>query len=83
MGYNEAQDQYAVKSAGEIKYVDSSELFQKVSNGERVFVEGISESTPGFSIFFQDQEDVFIKKDGKMCVEHVTVEEFKKKLHDL
>ncbi len=59
MGYNEAQYQYAVKSAGEIKYVDSSELFQKVSNGERVFVEGKSESTPGFSIF---------SKVKKMCL---------------
>jgi hypothetical protein len=65
MGYNEAQDQYAVKSGGEIKYVDSSELFQTVSNGERVFVEGITGSIPGFSIFFQDQEDVFIKKMAK------------------
>ncbi len=87
MGYNEAQDQYAVKSAGEIKHVDSGELFQKVSNGERVlnsvFVEGVNGSIPEFSIFFQDQEDVFIKKDGNMYVEHVPVEEFKKKLHDL
>jgi hypothetical protein len=66
MGYKEAQDQYAVKSAGEIKYVDSSELFQKVSSGERVFVEGITGSISRFSIFFQDQEDVFIKKDGKI-----------------
>jgi hypothetical protein len=27
VGYNEALDQYALKSAGEIKFVDSSELF--------------------------------------------------------
>ena len=46
MGYNEAQDQYAVKSAGEIKYVDSAQLFQKVSYGERVFVEGVKDSSP-------------------------------------
>ncbi len=31
--YNAAQDQYALKSAGEIKCVDSSELFRKVSDG--------------------------------------------------
>jgi hypothetical protein len=66
VGYNEAQDQYAVKSAGEIMYVDSSELFQKVSDGEKVFVEGVQGSIPGFSISFQDQEDMFIKKDGNM-----------------
>jgi hypothetical protein len=30
IGYNEAQDQCVLKSAGEISYVDSSELFQKV-----------------------------------------------------
>ncbi len=36
-----SQDQYAVKSAGEIMYSDSSELFQKVSRGEKVFVEGV------------------------------------------
>jgi hypothetical protein len=38
VGYNEAQDQYALKTAGEITYVDSSELFQKVSNGEKSFL---------------------------------------------
>ncbi len=74
---------FNVKSAKEIKYVDSGELFQKVSNREREFVEGVNGSIPGPSIFFQDQEDMFIKKDGNMYVEHVTVEEFKKKLRDL
>ncbi len=35
VGYNTAQDQYALRSAGEIKYVGSSELFQRVANGEK------------------------------------------------
>jgi hypothetical protein len=35
VGCNAAQDQYTLKSAGEIKHVDSSELFQRVSGGER------------------------------------------------
>ena len=83
IGCNEAQDQYAVKSAGEIMYVDSSELFQKVSDGEKVFVEGVQGSIPGFSISFQDQEDMFIKKDGNMFVEHITVDEFKQKLDEI
>ncbi len=39
VGYNAAQDQYALQSAGEIKYVDSSELFQRVADGEKIFVE--------------------------------------------
>ncbi len=39
IGYNDAQDQYILKSAGEISYIDSSELFQKVSNGERTFTQ--------------------------------------------
>ena len=47
VGYSEAQDQYAIRTAGEIKYVDSSELFQKVSDGEKVFVEGVEGSIPG------------------------------------
>ena len=50
VGYNEAQDRYAVRSAGEITYMDSSELFQKVSDGEKVFVERVQGSIPGFSI---------------------------------
>ncbi len=33
VGYNAAQDQHALQSAGEIKYVDSSELFQMVAEG--------------------------------------------------
>ena len=52
VGYNGAQDQYALKSAVEIPYVDSSVLFQKVSNGDKVFVEGVEGSSPGFSIAY-------------------------------
>jgi hypothetical protein len=83
IGYNEAQDQYVLKSAGEISYVDSSELFQKVSNGEKIFVEGVKDSIPGFSITFQDNEDMFIKEDNAMYVQHITVDEFKKKLDSI
>ena len=71
VGYNEAQDQYALKSGGEIIYVDSSELFQKVSNGEKVFVEGVKGSIPGFSITYQENDDMFIKED--MYVENISV----------
>ena len=83
VGYNEAQDQYALKTAGEITYVDSSELFQKVSNGEKVFVEGVKGSIPGFSIAYQENDDMFIKEDMDMFVEHITVEDFKKKLDSI
>ncbi len=31
----EAQDQYVLRSAGETSYVVSSQLFQKLSNGEK------------------------------------------------
>ncbi len=50
VGYNEAQDQYAAKSAGEVMYIDSSKLLQKVSDGEKVFVKGVQGSIPGFTI---------------------------------
>jgi hypothetical protein len=80
VGYNEAQDQYVLRSAGEARYVDSSELFQKLSNGEKVFVKVGKDSIPGFSITFQNNEDMFIKEDNAMFVEHITVDEFKKKL---
>jgi hypothetical protein len=63
--------------------MDSSKLFQKVANGEKVFVEGVKGSIPGFSILFQDEEDMFIKKDGNMFVEHITFQEFKQKLDDI
>jgi hypothetical protein len=83
IGYNEAQDQYVLKSAGEISYVDSSELFQQVSNGEKIFVEGVKDFIPGFSITFQDNEDRFIKEDNAMYVQHITIDEFKKKLDSI
>jgi hypothetical protein len=57
-----AQDHYALQSAGEIKYVDSSELFQKVANGEKICVEGVDDSIPGFSITYQENDDMFIKE---------------------
>ena len=48
-----------------------------------MFVEGVKGSSPVLSIFFQEQEDMFIKKGDDMHVEHneISVEEFKKKLH--
>ncbi len=52
--YNEARDPYFLSSTGKMIYVDSSELFQKVSNGVTV-------SIPRFSIKFQYNEDTFIK----------------------
>ena len=58
VGYNAALDQYALISAGEIKYVDSSELFQKVSDGEKIFVEGVKDLIPGFSITYQENDDI-------------------------
>ncbi len=51
-----------------------------MSNGEKIFVEGVKDSIPGFSITFQDNEDMFIKEDNTMFVEHITVDEVKKKL---
>ncbi len=54
-----------------------------VSNGEKIFVEGVKYSIPGFSITFQDNEDMVIKKDNAMYVQHITVDEFKKKLDSI
>ncbi len=58
IGYHEAQDQYVLKSAGEISYVDSSELFQKVSNGKKY----LSRES---KILFQDSQKHF--KTTKTC----------------
>jgi hypothetical protein len=68
--YNEAQDQYALRSAGKISHVDSSELFQKLSNGENIFVEEVEDSIPGFSITFQNNEGLLIKGENAIYVEH-------------
>ncbi len=80
LGYNEAQDQYVPRSAGETSYVDSNQLFQKLSKGEKIFVEGVKDPIPEFSITYQDNEDMFIKEDSAMFVEHIAVDEFKKKI---
>ena len=83
VGYNAAQDQYALQSAGEIKYVDSSELFQRVADGEKIFVEGVKDVIPGFSITYQENDDMFIKEDSNLFVHHITVDEFKKELDNI
>ncbi len=54
VGYNAAQDQHALLSAGEIKYVDFSELFKRVVDGEKIF-EGVKDAIPGFSINHQEK----------------------------
>ena len=75
MVYNAAQDQCALKSAGEINYVDSIELFLKVSKGEKVLVEGVERSIPGFSIAYQKHDDLF--------VDHISMVEFKNKVDEI
>ncbi len=70
-----------MKSAGEITYVASSELFQKVSNRGKVFVEEIKGSIPGFSITCQENDGMCLKED--MFVEHISVTEFKKKIDEI
>jgi hypothetical protein len=76
-------DLNAVRSAGAIEYIDSGELFQRVSNGEKVFVEGAEGISPGFSVEYQENEDMLIKEDPKTFVEHITVDHFKKKSSDV
>ncbi len=70
--YNEAREPYLLSSTGKMIYVDSSELFQKVSNGVTV-------SIPRFSIKFQYNEDTFIKEENDLLVEQITVDGFMKK----
>ena len=50
VGYNESTDHYNLQSAGEITLVDSSELFDKVSNNEVVFVNGLEGVIPSMSV---------------------------------
>ena len=83
VGYNASQDQYVLQSAGEIKPVDSSELFQTVADGEKIFVEGVKDVIPGFSITYQENDDMFIKEDSNLFVHHITVDEFKKELDNI
>ncbi len=54
-----------------------------MSNGEKIFVEGVKDSIPGFSTTFQDNEDMFIKEDNAMYVQHITVDEVKKQLDNI
>jgi hypothetical protein len=71
VGYNKVQDQYVLRSAGETSYVDFRKLFLKLSNGENIFVEEVKDSISGFSNTFQDNEDMLIKEDNAMYVEHI------------
>ena len=50
VGYKESTDQFILQSAGERTFVDSSELFDKVSNNEVVFVNGIEGVIPSMSV---------------------------------
>jgi hypothetical protein len=45
-----------------------------------MFVKEVKDSIPGFSITIQDNEVMFIKEHNAMYVEHIIVDEFKKKL---
>ena len=46
-----------------------------------MFIEGVEGSIPGFSIAYQENNDMFIKEG--MYVEHISVAEFKDKLDEI
>ena len=59
-GYNGSTDQYILQSAGEIELVDSSKLFNKVSNHEIVFIHGIEGATPSMSVSYGEDDEIFV-----------------------
>ena len=62
---------------------DFSELFQKVSNGERTLDEWVKDSITKFLSTFQDNEDMFINEYNAMYVQHIAVDEFEMKLDSI
>ena len=76
VGYNESTDQYILQSAGEITLVDSSELFDKVSNNEIVFVNGIEGVIPSMSVSYGENEEIFVREGTRMEVEKFTLSDF-------
>ena len=44
----------------------SSELFQRVSDGEKIFVDGVQDSIPGFSITHHENDKFYSMQDNIM-----------------
>ena len=65
VGYNESTDQNILQSAGEITLVDLSELFEKVSNNEGVFVSGIEGVIPSMSVSYGEDDEYLSEKELK------------------
>ena len=60
VGYNESTDQYILQSAGEITLVDSSKLFDQVSNNEVVFVNEIEGVIASMSVSYGEDDEIFV-----------------------
>ena len=73
VGYNESTDQYILQSAGEITLVDSSKLFNKVSNYEVVFVNGIEGVVLSMSVSYGEDDEIFVRERTQMDVENFTL----------
>ena len=83
VGYNESKDQYILPSAGEITLVNSSKLFEKVSNNEVVFVNGIDGVIPSISVSYGEGDEIFVREGAQMDVEKFTLSDFNEKLIEI
>ena len=55
-----------MQSAEEITFVDSDDLFDKVSNNDIVFVNGIEGVIPSMSISYGENVDIFVREGTQM-----------------
>ena len=75
-GYNKSANQYVLQSAGEITFVGSSELFEKVDNNEVVFINGIEGAILGLSISHDDDNEIFVREGTQMEAEKSKLSDF-------
>jgi hypothetical protein len=72
VGYDRSTGQYALSTAGEVNYVDASEMFELLNRNQVIYVAG-SGSIPKMTLWYGEDDEVFMYEGSNVVIDKITV----------
>ena len=82
VAFDSSTGRYALRTAGVISYADVSEMFEMLNNNESIYVEGAG-AIPKMTLWYGEDDTVFVYEGDELCVEQITVSDFNAKLEQI
>jgi hypothetical protein len=72
VGYDRSTGQYALSTAGEVSYVDASEMFELLNRNQVIYVAG-SGSIPKMTLWYGEDDEVFMYEGSNVVIDKITI----------